>query len=194
MIEVVDLKYCRYESVDRFDLQMLLKQLVGQPFLFFKVSYGDELKLHLGRALPYNRPAMKGRLRGSYSIGARASSWFVNSAPRAVLLTSDDLMVNDPQEPPKNIDIREIESDNYISPGAIVYSAMVHEIGVGFALALNFSDGSNALIMPFSSRDAPEENGIEVADWEVFTPHDRYLRVGPGRRWSYLESSPKSGD
>lgn len=195
MIEMVDLKDIRSDSADRSDLQMLLKQLVGQPFLFFKVSYGEELKLNLGETRHYNRPAMKGRLRGSYSIGARASGWYIHSASRAVVLNSDGLPLENARDTPKKVNIREIESGDYITPGSIVSSAKAHEIGAGFALAMNFSDGSNVLVTPFASLDeAQDEGGIEIADWEVFTPHERYLRVGPGLRWSYLESSSKTVD
>jgi len=69
----------------------------------------------------------------------------------------------------------------------------------GFGLTLVLSDRSTLIILPAppSPSDEGEEKmlvGDDLADWEVFTPHDRYLRVGPGQRWSYRESNRPAGD
>ena len=61
MIDLVDLKEIRYECSDLTDLQALLKQLIGQPFQFFRVAYGDELRLHLGNLRGYSNAKMRGR-------------------------------------------------------------------------------------------------------------------------------------
>src|SRR5947209_8597830 len=100
MIELIDLKETRCDRSDLSDLQNLLKQLVGQPFLFVRVSYGDELRLHLGDMQGYSNAKMQGRTRGSYIVGARGSSWIVYSAPRHVLATSGDGGLADRSETP----------------------------------------------------------------------------------------------
>jgi hypothetical protein len=60
----------------------------------------------------------------------------------------------------------------------------------GFALDLMLSDRSTFFMVP-TPLDPVEELSEEdpVADWELFTPHGRYLRVGPGLHWSYLASN-----
>jgi hypothetical protein len=32
---------------------------------------------------------------------------------------------------------------------------------------------------------------MEISDWEILTPYERISRVGPGLRWSYLDSTSK---
>ena len=34
----------------------------------------------------------------------------------------------------------------------------------------------------------------EIADWELLTPHQRILTVGPGLRWSYVDSTRKRSE
>lgn len=47
------------------DLQVYLAQLVGEPFRFARVSYGDELTLHFGDLRPSRSPKVgKFFLRG----------------------------------------------------------------------------------------------------------------------------------
>ena len=44
-----------------------LQQLVGEPFLHLRFSYGDELALHFGAARPYDSPRMKGHSKAPIS-------------------------------------------------------------------------------------------------------------------------------
>jgi hypothetical protein len=200
MIELIDLKETRSECSDLSDLNALLKQLVGQPFLFFRVSYGDELRLHLGDLQGYSNPRMQGRTRGSYIVGARASSWIVSSASQHVLLTSGDEGAGRSETPAtaRSVDIETIETGGFITPGSLVTAAGADRSAPGFSLQLRFSDGSTAYIRPMAGPDEAEPEGeerstdageIEIADWEILTPHQRILKVGPGPLWSYLDST-----
>jgi hypothetical protein len=61
----------------------------------------------------------------------------------------------------------------------------------GFGLSVVLEDGSSFLIRPPLALGAGSKTrgrSREVADWEVLTPHGRYLRVGAGVQWSYLAS------
>ncbi len=200
MIEVVDLKEIRYESHDLSDLQTLLKQLIGQSFRFFRVAYGGELRLHLGSLRNYSNPKMRARARGSYILGARASSWVVFSAPKSTLLASDNIEVHAPKGITKRTDIKKIEGGDYITPGSAVVSVMSDRLPHGFTFQLAFADGSTAFIGPnpetceyvTDGEDRTEEvSDMEISDWEILTPHSRVLRVGPGERWCYLDSNKR---
>ena len=202
MIDVIDLKDIRDESRDLPDLQTLLKQLVGQPFRFFRVAYGDELRLHLGGLQGYSNPKMRGQARGSYVLGARASSWVVVSAPKSTLLASDRAEVRAPKGMTRRVDVKEIEDGGYVTPGAVVVGVTSDRSPPGFAVQLAFADGSTAFIgpNPETYEDAPDgEDGteeaadMEISDWEILTPHSRILRVGPGERWCYLDSNKRRG-
>ena len=206
MIEVTDLKEICFESSDLGDLRTLLRQLIGQPFRFFRVSYGDELRLHLGSLVELPNPRTKRLLRGSYVLGARSSAWFVTSAPRSMLLASDDVHVRTSPGPNRVVDIRQIEVGNYISPGAIVVGVMADLALPGFILNLLFNDGSTVFIGPNfeepkdeadEAREIQEgepEVDLEISDWELLTPHSRILRSGPGGRWCYLDSNLRKSD
>jgi hypothetical protein len=205
VIELIDLKEIRRDCSHLSDLQALLKQLVGQPFQFFRVSYGDELRLHLGDLRSHSNPKLRSRTKGSYIIGARASAWIVFSAPRQVLATSGDARDHGSDAPATAglVDIKTIETGGLITPGAIITYAGADQSAPGFSLRLRFSDGSSAFIRPAPEPDEVEPIGektsaddgtIEIPDWEVLTPHERILRVGPGPRWDYLDSTRKRSE
>jgi len=192
MIEMTDLAKVRLQSVDIDDLQTILSQIIGQPFLAFHVSYGDELQIHLGEGRPASHPRMKGIFYGSYIIGTRASSWSVRSEPQAVLLTCD---AGDPDGEETKVpsersrDIRVIEAGTYIAPGTILRLATAINVKGGYGLWLKFIDDSEIFVIP-PPPGPPTSEDIEwpVADWEVITPNERLLVVGPGRSWSYPDS------
>ena len=73
MLATVDLRGVQTRSADSELLQAYLQQMVGQPFLHFRFSYGDELNLHLGQPRPYSSPKLAHLVKGSYVLGARAS-------------------------------------------------------------------------------------------------------------------------
>lgn len=203
MIALIDLKEIQFDRMDSAHLQSLLTQLLGLSFQFFRVSYGDELRLHLGPLQSYSNPKMRSLMKGSYILGARASSWIVFSAPRRVLATHDDVDTGQHDVPDlKRVDIKSIETGVFITPGSIVEFARVDRSGHAFSLLLGFSDDSTIFIRPtpdsYATVDGESRSNhlaeldaaeTEIADWELLTPHQRILCVGPGLRWSYLDST-----
>ena len=193
MIARVDL-HATVESASGHDrLRMYLQQLVGQPFLLLRFSYGDELTVHLGEPRQYRSPKMSDSKKGSYIVAARASSWFLKtgSPPRVMAglsrpipFRSKDLVHLTPVQ---------AEKSESLKIGARVLCAEVFAFSEGrdtadaFGLAVLLEEGASLLILP-SATSRRGTQLADVADWEVFTPHERYLRVGPGLRWSYLPS------
>jgi hypothetical protein len=85
-----------------------------------------------------------------------------------------------------------LEESECLSPGAriVAIDAVIlgtRRLAYGFGLSVLLEDGSSILIEP---PPPVKSNGRsrQIADWELFTPHERYFRVGPGLRWSYLPS------
>lgn len=198
MLGTLDLREVKAPSGDRASLRAHLQMLVGQPFLHLRFSYGDELALHLG-------PPRDGRARGgvrsvkgSYIVAARASSWLLRTEgpPTVVVGTS-------PAGPPtgfQSLTTRDVERPALIRPGSLVVLAEPIALdgpgggGLGFGGSFALSDGSSLLILPDSAETSGEDDeGDEIADWEVFTPYQRYLRVGPGATWAYLPSATADG-
>jgi hypothetical protein len=93
------------------------------------------------------------------------------------------------------LDVRDIEAGPLVEAGSVVSRIDTLPAPGGFGLLLGLSDRSTLVILPpppsepHAGDGTDDEDDVEVADWELFTPHDRYLRVGPGARWSYLDSS-----
>jgi hypothetical protein len=189
MIEILDFKAINADSSDPRELNALLRQLLGQPFLFFRVSYGDELTIHLGESLEYGHLRMKGHRKGSYILAARASNWYFrpNMQPRMFVGAND--LNPDVSSVAQRVEIREIEWRPLVEPGSVVAKMDVVPIAGGFILVLILSDRSTLMIEPSQPATADESSEEDpIADWELFTPHGRYLRVGPGDHWAYLAS------
>lgn len=199
MIELIDLGETRRDCSDLPGLQRLLKILVGQRFLSFRVSYGEELLQHLGDPRPYSNARMQNRMRGSFVVAARSSSWTVGSAPRHILATSEDARIHPIDVPGgESVDIKTIETGDFIAPSSIVTFAEYGRSAPGFWLQLRFSDDSMVHIQPGSEpvedesesdAHSDDDAGLEISDWEILTPYQRILRAGPGLRWEYVDST-----
>lgn len=176
-------------------LAVYLQQLLGQPFQFLRFSYGDELTLHLGTLREPRGRSKSSKPKGSYIIGARASAWFLNAPGQALIYSSATGKAKKAQ-PLALISKEDIESSHLVRPGERIVAAVPYLIRsarkpLGIGLTLVLSDGFSVSILP-SMTSRAKSGRVAVADWEVFTPHNRYLRVGPGARWSYLDSTKSS--
>ena len=187
MLGTIDLREIHSASSETEVLLAYFQQLVGQPFLLCRVSYGDELSLHFGEPRPYRSPKLKHLVKGSYVLGLRASRWHLRSeSPPIVVIGSLPDSVQ-PNGSIRTLTNRELEQANYIQRGALVMTANVIPNGSGYGLSLEFSDGASLIAVP--ERADPGET---VADWELFTPYSRLLRVGPGLTWEYIDSQKPS--
>ena len=165
---------------------MYLQQLVGEPFLFFRESYGRELTVHLGIPKERKSPKLKNRVRGSL--------WMMIAVEKTTLVLSDP-----PQQKPaaelKKLSPIDIEKSPLVRPGSQLVWVLPHtdDLSGGIGLALGFSDQTRFIIRPEPpcSEEATCDDAdlAEIADWEMYTPIGRYLRVGPGQKWAYLPST-----
>jgi hypothetical protein len=197
VIASIDLRKTRRRSSDHVALRGYLQQLVGQPFLFVRFSYGDEIVLHFGQARPYPSPKLRHLTKGSYLIAARASSWFLTTQARPTVVVGSAEPVSLESKQLKLLTPEQLEKSKLLTAGARILVADAIQLrsgrrpAYGFGFSAVLEDGSSFLIRPPLGPAAGSKTGgrsREVADWEVFTPHERYLRVGPGVQWSYLAS------
>lgn len=193
MITFVDLRATRERSADHAELRAYLQQLVGQPFLFISFSYGDELTLHFGQTQSYDSPKLSHLRRGSYVIAARASSWFLSSqtSPSLVIGTEEPLSFSSQEAQP--LAPQDLEAREVIKAGVRIVAVDAIRLktsakaSYAFGLSMSLQDGTSAFVLPLPDSDNDVVSG--VADWEIFTPYDRFLTVGPELRWSYLDST-----
>jgi len=194
MVTAVDLREVReLHSDDKLGLSIYLQQLIGHPFLFFRQSYADEMMLHLGTPIPAH-PKLKRRVRGAYVLTFRGSLWTLLSGPHRSLTIADPFLIPPPGS--QQLELKDLEKSPPVTPGARVVLAMPFfdkAVG-GFGLALGFSDESTLMLRPSPTLELGTEGEElpEIADWELFTPYGRYIKVGPGPKWGYLSSEKKA--
>jgi hypothetical protein len=191
MVGTLDLRGVRATTVDDVaGLWAYLQQVVGQPFLLLRASYGEELTLHLGAPLPPSSPKLK-RPRGSYVLTFRGSAWALRSGTGSLTLADPFMMLKPGIWLP--VTLEDLEKSPPINPGAVVVSATPYldRLSGAFGLQLAFSDGAFVQLRPTPEEGGPADDQElpPVADWELFTPYGRYLRVGPGPKWAYEKSA-----
>lgn len=169
------------ESGDLPGLQSCLTQLVGEPFRFARVSYGDELTLHFGDLRPAKSPKLAGKAYGGYILGLRGSPWVLKSGSAPLVRTAD-------AEAGGVARNEDLEADPLIAPDARVISmrAFAVQPAEAWGVELRFSDGSSMRVLPtLSGADDPADAGLPlIADWELVSPAG-LLTAGPGLTWSF---------
>lgn len=191
---LVDFHGCRPATTGGLPgLIALARQLLGEPLLFARRGYPDELKLHFGSPIEGVGPKGKPITRGSYVLGAVASAWTlkISRLGGAIYSGEPSAPFSGPVTQPWLSPITEAKLDESLAllGGQSVVSVDVLAHPFGYALWLAMSDGSALTIAP------TPEPARDVPDWELFTPYNRFLRVGPGSEWAYLPSDqPESKD
>ena len=191
----------RSDDGDLAGLVRHLSLLVGEPFHLARFSYGEELTMHFGEMKPTDHPKLRHLRYGSFILGTRASTWVLKS-PDGRSIVSDKEEIPGESWADRRPRKRAVEDDPLIRPGSRVVSAepfAVRDVGVGLRLAA--SDGSALTLVPAGPEAEVETNGADdlppeyadlpVADWELFTPAGT-LSAGPGVRWSFEPSRPRS--
>jgi hypothetical protein len=193
MTHRIDLREVCNASPDNVsDLQAYLTQLVGEPFRFARVSYGDELTLHFGELRPARSPKLRNKPYGTYILGLRGSPWVLKSGSEPLVLTAGIDGENLPNGLGTPIRKEELEAHPLLAVESRVLQAtpfVVKPVN-GFGLQLRFSDGSSLLILPTVAEPEAEETSPEIplADWELSSPQG-LLNAGPGPSWSFQPSS-----
>lgn len=188
---LIDLRQARKPAPDDLPgLQAYLAQLVGEPFRFARVSYGDELTLHFGDLRPARSPKLPKHLYGAYILGLRGSPWILKPGSEPLVLTAGLPAVGTP------LDKEGLEAGRYIAVDSLVLSAVpfVAQPVNGYGLQLRMADGATLLVVP--SQPEPEAPGDELlpelADWELISPRG-LLSAGPGPKWSFEPSKGPAG-
>lgn len=180
----------------RFEEHLL--RLWGEPFLFLRRSYGDELVLHFGeRVLGPVRRAKHGEFRyehGTYGLHLRGSAWVLKGGRIPAVFGGGsaaylESLLGEPVRPANVVDHAPVV------PGARVTGVTPFTVGepaVAIAVRVDLSDGSALVVQPTTNEKVePEPEGTtlyQLADWELRTPHGT-LQVGPGLVWHFAPPS-----
>jgi hypothetical protein len=168
-------------------LRVKLVELLGAPFQFARVSYGDELTLHFGDVRPARSRKLKNLSYGTYVLGVRGSSWVLKSGLEPVVLGCGVVPIVGGRpsvvRPLSNV---ELESGKYIEASSRVLRAEPFSVRPveGIGLQITMSDGSEIVVLP-SGEEPDEDEGLpELADWDLLSPHG-FIQAGPGPRWCF---------
>lgn len=176
------------------ELQTYLAQLVGEPFRFARVSYGDELTLHFGDLRPARSPKLKGHLYGSYLLGVRSSAWLLKTGGALLVSAAEADTDALPNDLGRSVRKGDIEANPLIRPDSrvLLASPFLIEPALGFGLQLRLSDGSTLYVQPSppGADDADGDTLPELADWELASPSG-LLSAGPGPVWAFKPSSTR---
>lgn len=177
-------------------LQANLAELVGEPFQFARISYGDELTLHFGDLRPARSPKLREHLYGAYILGLRGSPWVLKSGLEPVVLCDGVVpVVSGRPVGGRQVSKEEVEEGRFIENGSrVLYADPFHVRPVeGVGLQLRLSDGSALIVLPSVQEPGdPEDRDLpELADWELISPRG-FLKVGPGYQWSFEPHQPAS--
>ena len=171
-------------------------QLIGEPFRFVRVSYGDELTAHFGDLRPARSPKLKGKFYGSYILGVRCSSWILKSGSAPLIISAGIAAKQGAKTFGEPLSKEGLETGRFVEPGSRVIEAspFIVKPVEGFGLQLRMSDGSTLLVLPTSEEadsdegeDANEEENLPaLPDWELTTPRG-LLKAGPDLKWSFID-------
>lgn len=148
-------------NVELNALRRQIRPLVGETCWRARLAYADELKLDIGRKVPYKSAKMKGLLRGSWTLGSRGTTWRLESAGRSISSRS--------RRPRIEAALRELGGD-------------VEAVAIGYrqlGLRIRFKNGCTLTIEHPAGRPT-----YDLPYWEIFTPQGACIQAGPGRRWS----------
>jgi hypothetical protein len=194
---LIDLRQAREPAPDHLpDLSAYLAQLVGEPFQFARVSYGDELTFHFGDLRPARSPKLK-KPYGSYILGLRGSAWVLKSGVEPLIVAAG-IPIPVVSAPPLTVEPltkEALESASFIEPRSRVLSASPFQVKPADMLGLEvrMSDGSTLLTLPTPPEpDGPDDGLPSLADWELLSPRG-LLSAGPGMEWSFKPISRSAG-
>lgn len=179
---------------DLAGLAMYLQQLIGEPFVFFRESYAGELTIHFGRPIERKSPKLKDRLHGSYVVAVRGSVLMMVTREKGTLIFSD-LPRDWASAELNNGSAVDMETAPLVKAGSQLVWAIPYsdDLSGGIGLAFGLSDETKFIVRPalphLEDANSDDEVLPEIADWELYTPLGRYLRVGPGNKWAYLPST-----
>jgi hypothetical protein len=144
----------------------IVSKVIGETCWKASLSYGDELRLHIGARMPYSHPALRGQEKGAWMLGTQGSAWNLSSSSKT-LASSEDTLARINQE------LYDIEGSTIVA-FEIDYPDLLPKIEVS-------NDRILTLILD-------SDDDFEIPYWELFTPYRKVLKVGPGTFWSYIRT------
>lgn len=155
---------------DLEQLNEIISGVIGETCWKASLGYGDELTLHIGARIPYSQKSMTGKEKGAWILGTRATQWQLDSLSETLVSSNDD-----PEIITQKVDVIK---DSTLAGIETNYRNL--------ALTVTFSNGYKLTLLPNTEED------VDLPYWEMFTPSQMVLKVGPSARWSYTSSNTRT--
>ncbi len=159
------------QETDLDKLREITRGILGEPCWEARLSYGDEVRLHIGDKIPYLHKKLAGKYKGSWILGTRGTEWKLES-PSGIITTSAE----EPEVFKQKVKVVE---GTTITAFESSYPDLVLTVG--------FSNGCKLLVFPDLADD------FDLSYWELFTPHNMLLTLEPGGIWTYTRSDVPMG-
>lgn len=137
-----------------------LEGLAGQRFLRAAFAYGGELRLHFGKAVPYENERMAGRTRGEWVLSLRATPW---------VLAADGALVSRSLDEQQHA-LRHFEE----LEGKRLTAARLRRSDV--AVTLRFEGEAWFMVLT-----EPRQDKRTLELWELLTPSGLFVVAWPNR-------------
>ncbi|MCU0705953.1 MAG: hypothetical protein MUF18_18455 [Fimbriiglobus sp.] len=177
-------------------LSGIARQLVGERVLFGCLSYPRELTIHFGTPITVKGPRGRTWSKGTYTLTTIGAVWEVKSAKQGKRVADFSRLERANSVSHGGDQFTEEQVEEFLSEigGATVHDVTLALTEIGVRLDVVFSDGSYVAVFPTTTHleigTKPEYDFmVDPPDWELFTPYGLFLKVGPGRQWSYQPSN-----
>ncbi len=149
---------------DLKELHELTKAIIGEPCWKIRLGYADELKLDIGGHIPYKNRLLAGKEHGTWRLGSRGTDWTLELPDKTVISSNAER------------DALQFPIQGVTNTNIVTFEAQFPGLG----LVVGFSNGAILRIQP-----GPEDDEFDVAYWELFTPWETFVSVGPSSSWTY---------
>lgn len=150
---------------DLTSLHDIVGRVVGELCWKISLNYRQELTLHFGEPIAYTCHTQLGKDHGSWILGTRGAVWQLKRSSGTTVSGQTGLDAISPV-------IHQLEGQSM---------AAIEVTYPDLRVVIDWSNGDQLTLIPTSDDQ-------DLPDWELFTPEQRALQVGPGITWSYGQS------
>jgi len=167
-------KHTLMQEDDLRIIESVVSPIIGERWWKAIFSYGDELRLQIGKKVLTKSTLFLDRERGSWQLDLTLASWNY-TVNNELVVSSADIVPNT-----DNKYLKEYFHSLFLSSELIITDFTV--IWPDLSLMIKFNNGS-----AFAAISPSDEN--DISSWELFTPFVTVLKVGPQNTIGYYNSN-----
>ena len=162
-------------------IQIITRKIIGETCCQIDFSYGDELQLDFGEMRAYSHPELTHLAKGSWQLSTRATEWILKHNNKFLISDIDNYNRIELEMFPFTWNSSESKTQVLETVKQLEHKKLnnlvVDEVSMG--LTLFFEDDYQFVLKPNLQDDS------DLAYWELITPNEQVLAVGPKFFWEY---------